>query len=40
MKTNGMVWFDDMVKHCYGEAQSFKQRGVPIVRIMCEYTPR
>lgn len=40
MKTNGMVWFDDMVKHCYGEAQSFKQRGVTIVGIMCEYTPR
>ena len=40
MKTNGMVWFDDMVKHCYAEAQSFKQQSVPIVGIMCEYTPR
>ncbi|MGI5868446.1 MAG: double-cubane-cluster-containing anaerobic reductase [Kiritimatiellia bacterium] len=35
-----MNWFDKMVPNCYAEAQTFKQKGVPIVGIMCEYTPR
>jgi benzoyl-CoA reductase/2-hydroxyglutaryl-CoA dehydratase subunit BcrC/BadD/HgdB len=34
------AWFEDMIDHCYDYAVEAKERGRPIVGIMCEFTPR
>jgi len=33
-------WFSGMIQHCLDYAVDANQNGVPIVGIMCEYTPR
>jgi benzoyl-CoA reductase/2-hydroxyglutaryl-CoA dehydratase subunit BcrC/BadD/HgdB len=35
-----VTWFGQMVNHCLEYAKSGKQKGAPIIGIMCEYTPR
>jgi len=35
-----LAWFGDMIANCYEFATLAKERGRPIVGIMCEYTPR
>ena len=35
-----LVWFADMIDHCYDFAKSAKAQGRPVVGIMCEFTPR
>ena len=35
-----LAWFADMVAHCKEHATREKERGRPLVGIMCEYTPR
>ncbi|MCP4605164.1 MAG: 2-hydroxyacyl-CoA dehydratase [Proteobacteria bacterium] len=35
-----IAWFHDMIPHCIDYAQFKKKKGVKIVGIMCEYTPR
>jgi benzoyl-CoA reductase/2-hydroxyglutaryl-CoA dehydratase subunit BcrC/BadD/HgdB len=35
-----LVWFGEMIDHCYDFAESARAKGRPIVGIMCEFTPR
>ena len=35
-----LEWFDEMIPHCLEYAQAERERGRPIVGILCEYTPR
>ncbi|MDD4870211.1 MAG: double-cubane-cluster-containing anaerobic reductase [Kiritimatiellae bacterium] len=35
-----LVWFHEMVDHCYEYACAEKKKGRKLVGIMCEYTPR
>ncbi len=35
-----LAWFEDMIGNCYQHAVAAKERGRPVVGIMCEYTPR
>ncbi len=35
-----LAWFSDMIANCYEVATDAKERGRPVVGIMCEYTPR
>lgn len=37
---SALAWFGDMIGNCYRFAVDAKERGRPIVGIMCEYTPR
>lgn len=35
-----VAWFADMVNHAYEHTAAAKAKGIPVVGIMCEYTPR
>ncbi len=39
-KDDPLEWFDGMIGHCLDYAREAHAQGVPIVGIMCEYTPR
>lgn len=35
-----VAWFTDMINHAYEYTAAAKAKGIPVVGIMCEYTPR
>jgi benzoyl-CoA reductase/2-hydroxyglutaryl-CoA dehydratase subunit BcrC/BadD/HgdB len=38
--SGALAWFADMIDHCCDHVEQAKAGGVPIVGIMCEFTPR
>ncbi len=39
-QAGALAHFDRMIDHCYDHAAAAHAQGVPVVGIMCEYTPR